>query len=195
MVPQPRRQNPQHQALTVTLKNICRDYPAGGGILRELLQNADDAGASEMVRAGKYSTTLPFTKMMKVFVLDTHSHPASNLLHPGLDEYQGPALLAYNNAKFSAKDFESLSSLGASRKEQDAFATGKFGRGFSSVGSRSNGSQGYVKEDRFSTGLIVHLSCLARHCSSSILTTHGLHHGTLLEAPNGTSQLMCRMTQ
>ncbi|KAI9877667.1 MAG: hypothetical protein M1830_003147, partial [Pleopsidium flavum] len=107
MAPQPRRQNPQHQALTVTLKNICRDYPAGGGILRELLQNADDAGASEMA-----------------FVLDTRSHPASNLLNPGLDEYQGPALLAYNNAKFSSKDFESLSSLGASRKEQDAFATG-----------------------------------------------------------------------
>ncbi|MCJ1433205.1 hypothetical protein MMC27_002564 [Xylographa pallens] len=116
MTPQPRRQNPQHQALTVTLKNICRDYPAGGGILRELLQNADDAGASEMA-----------------FVLDTRSHPASNLLHPGLEKYQGPALLAYNNAKFSAEDFESLSSLGASRKERDALATGKFGRGFSSV--------------------------------------------------------------
>ena len=142
MAPQPRRQNPQHQALTVTLKNICRDYPAGGGILRELLQNADDAGASEMVSVGMYSPALPFTNMMKVFVLDTRSHPASNLLHPGLDEYQGPALLAYNNAKFSAKDFESLASLGASRKEQDAFATGKFGRGFSSVYSRPNGSQG-----------------------------------------------------
>ena len=142
MAPQPRRQNPQHQALTVTLKNICRDYPAGGGILRELLQNADDAGASEMVRAGMLSTALSFTNVLKVFVLDTRSHPTSNLLHSGLDEYQGPALLAYNNAKFSAKDFESLSSLGASRKEQDAFATGKFGRGFSSVGSRCQETTG-----------------------------------------------------
>lgn len=35
--------------MTVTLRNICRDYPAGGGILRELLQNADDAGASDVV--------------------------------------------------------------------------------------------------------------------------------------------------
>ncbi|MCJ1404884.1 hypothetical protein MMC11_008110 [Xylographa trunciseda] len=120
MVPQPRRQNPQHQALTTTLRNICRDYPAGGGILRELLQNADDAGASEMM-----------------FVLDTRSHTVSNLLDPGLDKYPGPALLAYNNAKFSAEDFESLTSLGASKKIQDIFATGKFGRGFSSVSSRS----------------------------------------------------------
>ena len=75
--------------------------------------------------------------MTKAFVLDTRSHQTSNLLNPGLDEYQGPALLAYNNAKFSAKDFQSLSSLGASRKEQDAFATGKFGRGFSSVDLRA----------------------------------------------------------
>lgn len=58
MAPQPRRQNPQHQPLTVTLKNICRDYPAGGGILRELLQNADDAGATEMVSDDTCSTTL-----------------------------------------------------------------------------------------------------------------------------------------
>ena len=51
MVPSPRRQNPQHQPLTVSLRKICRDYPAGAGVLRELLQNADDAGASTVVHA------------------------------------------------------------------------------------------------------------------------------------------------
>jgi sacsin len=50
MVPQPRKQNPQRQPLTVSLRKICRDYPAGAGILKELLQNADDAGASTVVR-------------------------------------------------------------------------------------------------------------------------------------------------
>ena len=79
---------------------------------------------------------------IKAFALDTRSYPESDLLSPGLDKYQGPALLAYNDAKFSAQDFESLSSLGASRKEQDAFATGKFGRGFSSVDSTPIASQG-----------------------------------------------------
>jgi len=49
MVPQPIRNNRQHQRLTTALKNICRDYPAGGTVLRELLQNADDAGATEVV--------------------------------------------------------------------------------------------------------------------------------------------------
>jgi len=49
MVPLPRRQNPQRQPLTVSLRKICGDYPAGAGVLRELLQNADDAGASTVV--------------------------------------------------------------------------------------------------------------------------------------------------
>jgi hypothetical protein len=50
MGPQPIGQNAQVQRLTTALTNICRDYPAGGTVLRELLQNADDAGATEVVR-------------------------------------------------------------------------------------------------------------------------------------------------
>lgn len=47
--PLPKGHSPQIQPMTVALRNICRDYPAGGAILRELLQNADDAGASNVV--------------------------------------------------------------------------------------------------------------------------------------------------
>jgi hypothetical protein len=49
MALQPIAHNAQVQKLTTALKNICRDYPAGGTVLRELLQNADDAGATEVV--------------------------------------------------------------------------------------------------------------------------------------------------
>jgi hypothetical protein len=49
MVPKPVGDNAQKQPVTIALKNICRDYPAGGGVLRELLQNADDAGATTVV--------------------------------------------------------------------------------------------------------------------------------------------------
>jgi len=45
MAPKPIADNRQVQPLTTALRNICRDYPAGGAVLRELLQNADDAGA------------------------------------------------------------------------------------------------------------------------------------------------------
>jgi sacsin len=50
MVLQPIAHNAQVQRLTIALRNICRDYPAGGTVLRELLQNADDAGATVVVR-------------------------------------------------------------------------------------------------------------------------------------------------
>lgn len=46
---EPINDKPQVQSLTIALKNICRDYPAGGAVLRELLQNADDAGATDVV--------------------------------------------------------------------------------------------------------------------------------------------------
>jgi sacsin len=49
MVLQPIANNAQVLRLTTALKNICLDYPAGGTVLRELLQNADDAGATEVV--------------------------------------------------------------------------------------------------------------------------------------------------
>lgn len=52
----PIRQNGQAQCLTTALKNICRDYPAGGTVLQELLQNADDAGATEVVCNFRVST-------------------------------------------------------------------------------------------------------------------------------------------
>jgi hypothetical protein len=45
----PIRHKPQVQPLTVLLANICRDYPGGGVVLREFLQNADDAGALSVV--------------------------------------------------------------------------------------------------------------------------------------------------
>ena len=198
MAPQPRRQNPQHQALTLTLKNICRDYPPGGGILRELLQNADDAGASEMVSINTCFTKLSLpdlTRITQAFTLITRSYSSSNLLNPGLIEYQGPALLAYNDAKFLDKDFESLSSLGASRKEQEAFATGKFGRGFSSVESRLMILKAYVNENRYLTGPTAHLLYLTQPCSSLIHITHGRHHGILPAAQNGILRPMHRMMQ
>jgi sacsin len=49
MVPKPIANNAQVQRLTTALRNICRDYPAGGTVLRELLQNADDARATIVV--------------------------------------------------------------------------------------------------------------------------------------------------
>lgn len=114
----PERNNAQTQPVTTILRNIIREYPAGGGILRELCQNADDAGATEIK-----------------FVLDTRQHATENLLHDSLGEFQGVSLLAFNNGIFSEEDFKSLSTIGDSAKARNISSTGKFGRGFNSVTS------------------------------------------------------------
>lgn len=50
----------------------------------ELVQNADDAGASKVA-----------------FLLDARQHGTSSVLGPGMVAWQGPALLAYNDTTFS----------------------------------------------------------------------------------------------
>ena len=82
-----------------------------------IIQNADDAGASE-VR----------------LCLDTRTHPTARL-HGAMAEFQGPSLLAYNNAAFTARDFASIQRIGDSlkREESKGTKTGRFGIGFNSV--------------------------------------------------------------
>ncbi|KAL9099438.1 MAG: hypothetical protein Q9163_005063 [Psora crenata] len=105
----------QRQPITTTLRNICESYSAST-TLREILQNADDAKATEIE-----------------YVLDTNTYTDTPLLHPELADYHGPALLARNNSLFTEDDLDSLSSVGDSGKRFDPVATGKFGQGFNSV--------------------------------------------------------------
>ncbi|XP_069056702.1 sacsin-like [Pleurodeles waltl] len=98
------------------LKNILRKYPDGGQILKELIQNADDAGASEVI-----------------FVYDEREYGKENLWSEDLHSFQGPALLAYNNATFSEDDWDGIQSTGNSLKLKDPNTVGRFGLGFNSV--------------------------------------------------------------
>ena len=83
---------------------------------QEIIQNADDAGASTVH-----------------FYLDNRHHGTDTLVEPKLAEFQGPALLAYNDAVFTAEDWQSIQSLQQSVKTRDPFKVGKFGIGFNSV--------------------------------------------------------------
>ena len=47
--------------------------------------------------------------------------------------FQGPALLAFNDAEFTNEDWIGINSLGTSIKEKDPLKVGKFGLGFKSI--------------------------------------------------------------
>ncbi|KAM6378301.1 sacsin-like [Pluvialis apricaria] len=95
------------------LHNILQKYPDGGQILKELVQNADDAGANEVV----------FVSDERVF----------DVTGGGLEGTQGPALLAYNDALMSPRDWTGLMRPGVSHKREDPTTVGRFGLGFTSV--------------------------------------------------------------
>ena len=85
-------------------------------LLQEIIQNADDAGARTVT-----------------FYLDNRTHSTEFLINPALAPFQGPALLAFNDAKFSPRDWESIQKPQQSGKEEDPFKVGQFGMGFISV--------------------------------------------------------------
>eukprot|EP01083_Nonionella_stella_P260996 889260_1 len=99
------------------IREILTNYPEGIAVLKELVQNADDAGASTIR-----------------FVYDTRQHPTDTLAETAFAEFQSPSILVYNNAMFSESDFKSIQSIGSSLSKKDSVnKTGRFGLGFNAV--------------------------------------------------------------
>lgn len=62
----------QTVVLTKRIASVLRGYPEGPASLNELLQNADDAGATSVA-----------------LCLDMRQHPRDGLRYPGLADFQG----------------------------------------------------------------------------------------------------------
>jgi len=125
------------EPLTKRLRGLLNEYPPGITVLRELLQNADDAGSRTVVRLHPPQLSVGQSNCGQRYTVDTNSYACTSLVDPALAAFQGPALLVYNDSLFTERDFESLRRLGDSNKLQERIATGKFGLGFSSVCSPS----------------------------------------------------------
>ena len=105
-----------YEPITTRIKNILKEYKEGVGIFKELIQNADDAGAST-VR----------------FLVDWRQGKTDSLFSPDMAPSQGPALWACNNAVFTDKDFENINKLAGGTKVEDLSKIGRFGLGFNAV--------------------------------------------------------------
>ena len=108
----------QYEPLTTRLRNILRDYKDGLTIIKELLQNADDAEATEVNIC--YDTR-------------PHEKASERLFFSGMAEAHGPALIVHNNKTFSDDDFSNITKLAAATKQGKVLKIGKFGIGFCSV--------------------------------------------------------------
>ena len=106
----------QFEKLTDRIKNILYSYPRDVGILKELVQNADDANATEIQ-----------------FIYDKRTLPHERVLQTNANEVQGPALCVYNNKYFSQDDFNGICKLGIGSKQDDPAKTGQYGIGFNAV--------------------------------------------------------------
>lgn len=106
----------QQASLLPALRGILRDY-AGNQILKEMLQNADDAGAK------RFYVCLDKRKNV---------HGKNTLLSPEMAEFQGPALYVYDDVEFKEIDYASIQRVGDGLKRGDPTKTGQFGLGFNS---------------------------------------------------------------
>ena len=106
----------QREPLTNRIKRILAGYPCDKEILKELLQNADDAGATEIH-----------------FVKDTRQHGTERIFDQSWRPLQGPALCVYNNRPFTDADLRGIQMLGQGSKVFDPNKTGQYGVGFNCV--------------------------------------------------------------
>ena len=106
----------QSEKLTSRLRRILTGYPRDTTILKELLQNADDAGATEIH-----------------FILDPRQHKTQSIFEDSWKPLQGPGLLVYNNKPFTEADMKGIQNLGEGSKGDDPTKTGQYGIGFNCI--------------------------------------------------------------
>uniref|UniRef100_A0A8C6Q6H5 HEPN domain-containing protein n=1 Tax=Nothobranchius furzeri TaxID=105023 RepID=A0A8C6Q6H5_NOTFU len=108
----------QSEPITLRIKNILKEYDEEGDIFKELIQNAEDAGADACK-----------------FLVDfrVHRGPPESLIDPNMALCQGPCLWAFNNEQFTEEDWKNIVRVGSASKEQKREKIGKFGLGFNTV--------------------------------------------------------------
>ncbi|MHA7633351.1 sacsin N-terminal ATP-binding-like domain-containing protein [Corallococcus sp. M7] len=115
-----RREFDLNESIVDRLRDLASRYPKGLGLIKEFLQNADDAGAS----------------VLRVYY-DQRVHPGE-MPDPSMQVALGPALLFVNDSQFTDNDLNHIQTISNSSKIRDAGRTGRFGQGFNTSYSVSD---------------------------------------------------------
>ncbi|KAL8589444.1 hypothetical protein ACOMHN_061655 [Nucella lapillus] len=119
----------QHEKLTSIIGRLLQGYTFDSSLWKELIQNADDAGATEAK-----------------LIMDFRHLPTATVPEKW-EVLQGPAVCFYNNRSFTKADMQGIQSLGVSSKGQDALKIGQFGVGFNAVFHMTDVPSFWTKED------------------------------------------------
>ena len=106
----------QHEELTQRIKNILDTYIYNETVLKELLQNADDAKVTKLY-----------------FIIDERKHGTNRVFSSEWKDLQGPALLVWNDKGFTEEDLVGIQKLGLGSKRTNAESIGQYGIGFNVV--------------------------------------------------------------
>ena len=85
----------QKEELSNRIRQILKGYDTKAHIFTEMIQNADDAGASEIR-----------------FIVDSRQLSTRKIFDECYERLQGPALCCWNNAIFTDADYKGIISLG-----------------------------------------------------------------------------------
>lgn len=102
------------QIINLIADNLRDRYKSGFPVLKEIIQNADDAGSADELIQIEFGL----------------SQGLANAEHPLL---KGPALYFINNGTFKDSDDKAIRSFGLNRKAIEQSSIGKFGLGMKSV--------------------------------------------------------------
>ena len=134
------------EEITDRIQTLVRELPVES-LIKELIQNAEDSGATEIVFI---LDEQDYSSHNKTLILCPTAYPNWKQLH------SFPSLTVFNNKGFSEEDIKGIQKLSVGGKINDQNTIGKFGLGFNSVYHITD-APSFITHQQNETGL--HFCC------------------------------------
>ena len=134
------------EEITDRIQTLVRELPVES-LIKELIQNAEDSGATEIVFI---LDEQDYSSHNKTLILSPKAYPNWKQLH------SFPSLSVFNNKGFSEEDIKGIQKLSVGGKINDQNTIGKFGLGFNSVYHITD-APSFITHQQDETGL--HFCC------------------------------------